>query len=116
MKKLLRFLRLPLLFVSSMMFVFGIAAIIVVASLDHGKVYKSDELDDFGIYVNCYFIDDDTVAIEEKIWGTTVKKDYQYEIRDKELYIIYEDSEVADDGLMNDYMELMKENVGEEDE
>jgi hypothetical protein len=29
---------------------------------------------------------------------------------------LYEDSEVADDGLMNDYMELMKENVGEEDE
>ncbi len=116
MKKLLRFLRLPLFFVSSMMFVFGIAAIIVVASLDHGTVYKSDELDDFGIYVNCYFIDDDTVAIEEKIWGTTIKKDYQYEIRDKELYIIYEDSEVAGyqyAGKVNPYELLLKYGYGD---
>lgn len=29
---------------------------------------------------------------------------------------LYEDSEVADDALMNDYMELMKESVSEEDE
>lgn len=116
MKKLLRFLRLPLFFVSSMMLVFGIAAMIAVMSLDYGKVYRSDELEDFGIYVNCYFIDDDTVAVEEKIWGTTVKKDYQYEIRDKELYIIYEDSEIAGyqyAGRVNPYELLLKYGYGD---
>ncbi len=29
---------------------------------------------------------------------------------------LYEDSEVADEALMNDYMELMKESLSEEDE
>ena len=28
---------------------------------------------------------------------------------------LYEDSEVADDALMNDYMELIKENISEEE-
>jgi hypothetical protein len=57
--------------------------------------------------------------LREYMIGKLVKK---FGLEDERIVMfakrceLYEDSEVADDALMNDYMELMKESVSEEDE
>ena len=109
MKKFINFLKKPLLIISSILFVISLVSLIVVSVVSHGKVYKSDELEDYGQYLTITFEDDDTLEVENEVWGEIYKDEYQYKIKDKKLYLQYSPAgEYEYAGKINSFELLLK--------
>lgn len=89
MEKFIKFMKKPMLIISSIALFVSIVALIVVSCLKHGKTYKSDDLEDVGTYMTITFEDRDTLKISKEVWGQIIENEYQYKIEDRKLYIAY---------------------------
>ena len=115
MRKLINFVKKPLLYGAIGVFVVFTALLVIISSLKHGKEYEY-ETNIAGIAMDFTYIfeDKDTLVIESVVLGELSQAEGNYEIRDGVLYSKQEGStEWEKDGKINAY-EIVLESVDEE--
>ncbi len=91
MRKLINFVKKPLLYGAIGFFAVFTILLVVISSLKHGKTYEY-EMNVAGIKMSATytFEDDDTIAIKSTVFGMSEEDEIEYKIEDGVLYQKFE--------------------------
>lgn len=87
MRKVIDFIKKPLLIISSIVFAIFAVVIIAISSMAHGEKYEySDSFFGVGMDITFTFKSESTLEMEMIVAGEMTTDTYRYEIKDEELF------------------------------